>query len=368
MGEIQIGSIVANKRREKGVTQEELANHIGVSKPAVSKWESGQSYPDILLLPVLAAYFDISIDELVGYEPQLTKQEIRKLFHRLKDKFMKEPFALVYAECEEYLKKYFSCWELQYQIAVLLINHYSLAGTPEEVNKILERTLELFIRVEKGTPDVDMAKMSIHMQAVCYLSLQKPEEAIELLERFSIPMARTESLIVKAYQMKGDKEKAMEYLQGFAYLNLLNLISSSTDFFTLYADNPEKTDLFYGIFSGVCKLFEVEELHPAVLINFYLLAARSYTAQGNKEKALDILELFTQYVLKLEKKEFTLHGNRIFDVVDTYLRTMDLDTDTLRGLEAIWTDIKSRVLNDPAYQDLEAEERFIKLKQKLRGK
>ncbi len=366
MGEIKIGSIIANKRREKGMTQEDLANHIGVSKPAVSKWESGQSYPDILLLPILAAYFDISIDELVGYEPQLPKQEVRKLFHRLKEKFMKEPFSQVYTECEEYIKKYFSCWELQYQMALLLLNHCSLAGTPEEITKIVERALELLIRVEKGTPDVDLAKMAIHMQAVCFLSLQKPEEAIELLEKFSVPMASTESLIVRAYQMKGDKEKAMEYLQGFAYLNLLNLISSSTDFFTLYADNPEKTDLFYGIFSGICKLFEVDELHPAVLINFYLLAARSYTSQGNKEKALDILELFTQYVLKLEKTEFTLHGNRIFDVVDRYLKMVDLDTEAPRGLEAIWTDLKSRVLNDPAYQELESEERFRKMKQKLK--
>ncbi len=53
MGTIQIGTIISTNRKEKGITQEELANHLGVSKPAVSKWESGQSYPDILLLPVL---------------------------------------------------------------------------------------------------------------------------------------------------------------------------------------------------------------------------------------------------------------------------------------------------------------------------
>ncbi len=365
MGEIKIGSIIAERRRGKGITQEELANHIGVSKPAVSKWESGQSYPDILLLPILAAYFDISIDELVGYEPQMPKQEVRKLFHRLKEEFMKETFDKVYAECEEYLKKYYSCWELQFQIALLLVNHCNLAGTPEGITKILERALEIFKRVEKETADVSTAKLAVHMQAVCYLSLQKPEDAIEVLEKLSEPLVNTESLIVKAYQMKGDKEKAMEYLQGYAYINLLNLISSSTDFFTLYADNPEKTDLFYEIFSGICRLFEVDELHPAVLINFYLLAARSYTLQGNKEKALDILELYTQYVLKLEKTKFTLHGNRIFDVVDSYLKTVDLDTAAPRGLEAIWTDLKNRVLNDPAYHELEAEERFRKMKQRL---
>lgn len=52
---------------------------MGVSKAAVSKWETGLSYPDITLLPVLAAYFNISIDELMGYEPQMGKEDIRKL-------------------------------------------------------------------------------------------------------------------------------------------------------------------------------------------------------------------------------------------------------------------------------------------------
>jgi len=41
------------------------------------KWETASTYPDIALLPKLAAFFNISIDELIGYEPQLTKEAIR---------------------------------------------------------------------------------------------------------------------------------------------------------------------------------------------------------------------------------------------------------------------------------------------------
>ena len=66
MGRIHIGTFIASKRKEKGLTQEELASYLGVSKPAVSKWESGQSYPDILMLPVLASFFNTSVDELLG--------------------------------------------------------------------------------------------------------------------------------------------------------------------------------------------------------------------------------------------------------------------------------------------------------------
>ena len=45
----------------------------------MSKWESGVSFPDITLLPKLATYFNVSIDELIGYEPQLTREQIKEL-------------------------------------------------------------------------------------------------------------------------------------------------------------------------------------------------------------------------------------------------------------------------------------------------
>lgn len=45
--------------KEKGITQEQLADYMGVSKASVSKWETGQSYPDIVILPKMAAYFKL---------------------------------------------------------------------------------------------------------------------------------------------------------------------------------------------------------------------------------------------------------------------------------------------------------------------
>jgi len=81
--ELNIAKAILNKRKEKGITQEELAKHIGVTIAAVSKWETAQSYPDIVLLPQLAAYFDISIDELMAYAPQLSRADIGKLYCKL---------------------------------------------------------------------------------------------------------------------------------------------------------------------------------------------------------------------------------------------------------------------------------------------
>ena len=52
-------------RKEKNVSQEKLATYLNISYQSVSKWENGNAYPDIQLLPKIARFFDISIDELL---------------------------------------------------------------------------------------------------------------------------------------------------------------------------------------------------------------------------------------------------------------------------------------------------------------
>ncbi len=66
MERMHIGSAIANLRKEKGMTQEELAQAMGVTNQAVSKWESMQNCPDIQLLPQLADLFGVTIDRLFG--------------------------------------------------------------------------------------------------------------------------------------------------------------------------------------------------------------------------------------------------------------------------------------------------------------
>lgn len=67
MSEIRIGEKIKAKRKEHGLTQEELANISGVTKAAVSKWENCECYPDIAILPQIARLFHITMDELFGY-------------------------------------------------------------------------------------------------------------------------------------------------------------------------------------------------------------------------------------------------------------------------------------------------------------
>ncbi len=67
MSNLKIGEKIKAKRRERDLTQEELANMLGITKAAVSKWENSESFPDITILPKIAQLFHITMDELFDY-------------------------------------------------------------------------------------------------------------------------------------------------------------------------------------------------------------------------------------------------------------------------------------------------------------
>ena len=76
---INIGANIKRLRGEKGVTQEQLAEAMNVTCAAVSKWERGETYPDITALQPLAYYFGVSLDELMGYDKEKVDEEIERV-------------------------------------------------------------------------------------------------------------------------------------------------------------------------------------------------------------------------------------------------------------------------------------------------
>jgi len=70
---------IAKLRKDKGITQSELADYLGISFQSVSKWENGTTMPDIALLPKLSEYFQVSVDEILGIKPLSNREyQLRK--------------------------------------------------------------------------------------------------------------------------------------------------------------------------------------------------------------------------------------------------------------------------------------------------
>ena len=76
---IKIGAIIKKLRQENNITQDTLATAIGVTPQAISRWESEGGYPDIELLPLLADFFSVSTDELLGYKLSEREEELANI-------------------------------------------------------------------------------------------------------------------------------------------------------------------------------------------------------------------------------------------------------------------------------------------------
>ena len=77
--ELTIGRNLKNLRKARNLTQEELAEHLGISFQAISKWERGEGYPDITMLPALARYFGVTVDELIGMNEIEAARELDRI-------------------------------------------------------------------------------------------------------------------------------------------------------------------------------------------------------------------------------------------------------------------------------------------------
>ena len=76
---MNLGTKIRELRKKKGLTQEQLANALGLSPQAVSKWEIEASYPDMTLIPVIASFFDVSLDALFDFDITKKQQKIDEI-------------------------------------------------------------------------------------------------------------------------------------------------------------------------------------------------------------------------------------------------------------------------------------------------
>jgi transcriptional regulator with XRE-family HTH domain len=366
MKEINIAKVLVKKRKEKGITQDQLANYIGVSKASVSKWETGQNYPDVTFLPQLAAYFNISIDELINYKSQMAKEEIRKLYRRLSSDFASKPFDMVMDDCCQIIRKYYSCFPLLLQMGILIINHVELLKDPQKSASLIEEARALFIRVKEESDDVSLAKQALYMEALCSLTAGDPNTALELLEGTVAPALPPESILASAYQMMGSNDEAKSVLQVGIYQNIVVLFNFFPAYLMLCTDDPSKFDEVLRRALDIAEVFDMKHLHPGILVNLYICAAQGYIVQNNQDKALDMLQQYTEIVTS-DIYPLSLHGDDFFDLLDGWLVKLDLGNDLPRDERTIRRSMSDMVVHNPVFAVLSDKHRFQTIAKKLQS-
>ena len=367
MKEINIARTIINKRKEKGLTQDELASYIGVSKAAVSKWEIGQSYPDITFLPQLATFFNISIDELMGYEPQMSKEDIRKLYLSLSYDFAVKPFDEVMEECRKITKKYFSCFPLLFQIGTLIVNNSMESGDRDRSVTAIEEAKELFVRVKSDSEDAELCRLALNMEAFCALSLGKAEEVIELLEGTSNKIISSETLLAPAYQMLGKQRQAKSVLQIGIYQHMVSLFDALSNYLSLCIAETEQFEETYRRALAVIETFDLKNLHPALLVKFYIISAQGYTTVGNTNKALEILENYAELVTG-DIYPLKIKGDDYFNLLEEWIETLDLGNAFPRDDKIICQSMVDGVVKNPVFTALSDELQFQRIVEKLKSK
>ncbi|MBG9748624.1 helix-turn-helix domain-containing protein [Bacillus thuringiensis] len=350
MREIHIHKIIANKRKEKGITQEELAAYIGITKASVSKWETGQSYPDITFLPLLASYFNISIDELISYTPQMEQEDIKNLYHRLAEAFSEEPFDEVIMECRGIIKKYYSCFPLLIQIGILFINHHMLTEDTDRGIEILEEAMNLFSRVQEESDDVSLVKEAASFQATCYLILNRPNEVLQLLGETIRSNFPEGDLIAQAYQMLGNAEKANEVMQISMYQHLIQLVGTIPNYVVVNASSAEKVEVILNRAFILIDIYELETLHPNMTLKVYYAAAQVYCMQGNFEGSLEMLRKYAAVCTNsFTVNSLHLHGDSYFDAIDGWFAEFPLGAKTVRNEEIIKRSMLQSIAENPVF-------------------
>ena len=80
---MQMKDVIRRKRKELDLTQEQMAEYLGVSAPAVNKWESGATYPDLSLVPALARLLKTDLNTLMCFHEDPTREEIAQYMNEV---------------------------------------------------------------------------------------------------------------------------------------------------------------------------------------------------------------------------------------------------------------------------------------------
>ena len=278
-------------RKQRSLTQEQLAEVLGVTVGAVYKWESGQSVPELRLLVEIADFFDTSVDVLLGYE--MKDNRLKATATRLKEyRHSKDLSGL--SEAEKALKKYPNTFEIVYNSAVL----YKVFGTETQDSKLLERALELFqsaLLLLSQNTDPEINELTLHGSiARIHLALGERDRAVELLKQYNAGGIYDHIIGLSLAADCGRPGEAATFLEPALLKNITAIIHIIVCYVNVFCDRGDYSSAQDILLWGIGILAGLREADrpnflDRISCTFYVCLAYAYGKSGDSSAACRVL-------------------------------------------------------------------------------
>jgi len=171
---LTIGKRMKALRRAKDITQEELAEYLGVSYQSVSRWENGVCYPDMELLPALADFFGVTVDYLIGVDDAMERESVNRYLDDFQNAIskgdVKACIEIARKGVGEYPNNYVLLNKLMFALFVAGDDDGNIPDWKENRQKYDEEIIRLGERIVKYCPDPDL-----RLEATARLAFQHCE-------------------------------------------------------------------------------------------------------------------------------------------------------------------------------------------------
>lgn len=294
MEKLLIGEVIYRLRKEKGITQDQLANFIGVSTAAVSKWESGISYPDITLLPVLATFFNITIDTLLNFKVELSDDEVMNLFSECEKLFSRGEIEAAIVTSKGHLSKYPNSYYLKLRIGFLFTMYSWKSPSEEQGMKMIGEAIELYEDVSKNCSDIELCEQALFQLGALYPMVEEEDKAIECLNKIRKSQLDPNLILTSIYIEKKELKKAREILQSSLYKSISDISITCLGLVNSYMKEDKKdlsiVEKYHNLVINIKKALAPEGDSVIGLSSEYLYFAVDYLKFNESSKAVEMLE------------------------------------------------------------------------------
>lgn len=258
---MQIGQVIRKYRKKQNMTQEEMAHRLGVTTPAVNKWENGNSYPDIMMLAPIARLLDISLDTLLSFQEELTENEITAMVRELDERLKKDTYDEAFQWAKEKIEMYPNCKMLIWQLATIL-DAQRLIKKGYDTEKYDQYILNCYERVLES--EEEKLKTCAADSLFGYYSrkeqYEKAEEYLLYYSEQNPERKRKQALIYSKTDRREEAYKAYEELLFSGY-QMISMILNSVYILAMEDKNVSKAQKLVEKQQKLARLFEMGAYH-----------------------------------------------------------------------------------------------------------